>query len=1139
MINTAESQNNPIHKSRVLKMKATNMDNLMEKAKEKLKVRSDNIPVLSQAYYSSTDFDIRFTDYLKKYFPSFAQELALLYNNNKGGSVIGLNYLTKEQYASRNSYLKEQLSLFPLTKIYTQDDFYIFESSDWHYYHVKMAEFDTRWLMAPSLKPWKPTLQTKSNIIRNFTLNNTWGSIQLINEWNVISTIVWDLFTIVNPEEWDVIIINNNLLEIMKLDTNWVQSISDTIAHPYWVIQKITIDNNANFLLVISKYDDKTKFHVLQRNTLECIETFDDITDILLVDNKDDVTCLNKDGNVISIDTNFDQFAKWFIEDGEVVKDWTQRITRVEDQTKEYLSKVLVGWWIQVNLEDVRSWNWIKENWSSNDSAIVEQLWMTKIWEDETLRMLFEKAQEIEEIELVYDVFLQIKLNPAVSAVKWISDSIESAINKKRYEIKMRDFSDKLTLVNDDLQKLDRQGEDYFLKLNIIKTRLDELRKMRSQIPLMAKEMDDVLKKLSICISEDISKFQKENSDTVISTIETNLTHIIGFLAEVEYMASLTQVYATEIWKQTENMIELLEDDQKDIYKKKLFATITQRQQVLFKAERDSKDFIWKALKEEINEVKWSIQQLSEILETIDDEVNLDIMKGGDALYLRIMEKIWEFPVKDSEKLILRLNSIFDDRKLKIKLQRLDNKWVVHSLDEYWISTFLYFSDIIDTQVWYRVRWNRLSDSRIRLQLCFDDWTCFDIDRYLQYPSLYADAMITSTIQAEMTQREFFQYERNLSEWKKVWKPQLIKLSEKFMKAESTETKQRLIKQIREVKKYYAQARLTEVFAINLGNKLNLNPRSHLENLNPRFIVLDEEKDLLTKMSRGFTIQKQEQKWIDILEWWPWLGKTEICRFFAAATNREIIRVQCSKMDPSDMFFSPQLRAWETSREPADWIKLMQKPGTIVLYDEIDKLNSESFERLHSLFDASRSVYDPQMWMVRAHPDTLFVGTRNSYEKMSNPIVSRSVIIKVEAPSEMNEAFKVSKYTSIDFFEKMSSADFNQLWTKYVTQNEAPGNSSWEKKVFETIQNIRKLIGILNELRHKQTSDAYEDKFEYELSYRDAEQIFLRYNMDGSSSFKDKIIEILIPKVRAVVYSQEDKDAQEKIAIDIIDEEFK
>jgi hypothetical protein len=43
------------------------------------------------------------------------------------------------------------------------------------------------------------------------------------------------------------------------------------------------------------------------------------------------------------------------------------------------------------------------------------------------------------------------------------------------------------------------------------------------------------------------------------------------------------------------------------------------------------------------------------------------------------------------------------------------------------------------------------------------------------------------------------------------------------------------------------------------------------------------------------------------------------------------------------------------------------------LFDEIDKLNSQSFERLHSLFDGARSIYDPQIGSVKANSDCLFL----------------------------------------------------------------------------------------------------------------------------------------------------------------------
>ena len=103
-----------------------------------------------------------------------------------------------------------------------------------------------------------------------------------------------------------------------------------------------------------------------------------------------------------------------------------------------------------------------------------------------------------------------------------------------------------------------------------------------------------------------------------------------------------------------------------------------------------------------------------------------------------------------------------------------------------------------------------------------------------------------------------------------------------------------------------------------------------------------------------------------------------------------------------------------------------------MLFDEIDKLSPQCFERLHSLFDGGRSVYDPQLGDFKAHPDCVFVGTRNSYDTLSNPITSRSTITQIKAPSEMNEAYKVSKYTNVPFFENLSYEAFVDLRNKYT-----------------------------------------------------------------------------------------------------------
>jgi hypothetical protein len=288
----------------------------------------------------------------------------------------------------------------------------------------------------------------------------------------------------------------------------------------------------------------------------------------------------------------------------------------------------------------------------------------------------------------------------------------------------------------------------------------------------------------------------------------------------------------------------------------------------------------------------------------------------------------------------------------------------------------------------------------------------------------------------------------------------------------------------------------------------------------------------LKKLSGRLVDQKQNSG-IEILEWGPGLWKTVMCEFLANVTNREIIRVQCSKMDPSDMFFSPTLKKWETSREPADWIKIMQKPGTIILFDEIDKLNDQCFERLHSLFDRSKSVYDPQLWSIKANPDCLFLWTRNSYDRLSNPILSRWRILQINYPWAMNEAFKISKYTTSSVLRKMTYEEFEMLYDKYITRWEPAPTSAQEKSIYELVQNISHLLNVFTKLRELYWAD---EPFAFELSYRDARQIFVDYN--SWWNFKAALEWVLIPKARWAVIDSDEKTTQEEMVKVAINEEM-
>lgn len=1043
-------------------------------------------------------------------------------------------------------------NLFEIKQVYTQDDFYVFEDIDGNFFHANIAEFGEKWIMSGSLTDWTPPLDTDSNLVRWFVINNTSTSIQLLKDSKIVSTLVGDLIVVVDKTQWDIIVVNENLLEYINLDDKGTQTpLGHPIAHPYGTIEKIWIDKNSNFLLIVSRHDswfsvDKEaglvptvsshKLHIVNRKTLEEVQSFNDIADIIQVDNKNDLTCLGTDGKLASIDTNFDQFPVRFVDTGTIGK---KQVVEVTNMAHSQLDAVLSNGWLQIDLGSISNGKAKNGNGNHKQTEFISKLWETKVGE-KTLKELFDEADDEEKMDLIYGVLLQIKSNPTVSAVGWITDSIESAIHEKRFAIRLQDVKNDLENIEDIFEQTKENSETeeykYFPTLVSLQSQLQELKKLRSQIPLLDEALDRGISEISSLLDAEIVSFKIQNSPEIVATIEDNLSKIETFLASISFLAQITQVYNTELYKQTESLVGYLEDSEKNSHKETLGNLISKRISEIGAQEKIIHDKEVEKLKKQIMEMEAKITETGRIIDSVEDEWNLEIMRKSDSLILRLRHDLELLPKSEAEKLSLSLENLFTERKQKIRLKKLDVKWIIHSLDEYGIDTSLYYANKGKKQVSFKIIWNKTANGMIRLELHYDDGTTFDLDKYLQDPTIYAHAIAFDSIKAEMDQSDFIKLQKNIASWEKSGKTKLGALQKKFRESLDDSEKKDILKQIADLKQSYLSARSIRLFANTLANKLNLNPRSRLELPNPKFIILDEEKELLSKMSAGFDIQKLEQKWIDILEGPPGLGKTEICRFFAAVTNREIVRVQCSKMDPSDLFFSPQLKAGETTRQPAEWIRLMQKPGTIILFDEIDKLNPQSFERLHSLFDNARAIYDPQIGSVKAHNDCLFVGTRNSYEKMSNPIVSRSVIIQVEVPSELNEAFKVAKYTNLEFFEKLNFEDFKKLWELWEASK---GANQWKmdvaaKKIHETLSFILSLIWIFSELRQKQTSDSFDEKFEYEMSYRDAEQIFLRFNRSPKASFKEKVLEVLVPKARAVVYENDDKNIQEKIVREIV-----
>ena len=152
---------------------------------------------------------------------------------------------------------------------------------------------------------------------------------------------------------------------------------------------------------------------------------------------------------------------------------------------------------------------------------------------------------------------------------------------------------------------------------------------------------------------------------------------------------------------------------------------------------------------------------------------------------------------------------------------------------------------------------------------------------------------------------------------------------------------------------------------------------------------------------------------------------------------------------------------------------------------------------------------------------------------MSNPILSRWRILQINYPWELNEAFKISKYTANPVLKKMSYEEFEMLYDKYVTRWEMSPSSAQEKTIYDLVKNINHLLNIFNSLRELYSSDT---PFAFELSYRDARQIFVDYN--SKWDFKSALESVLIPKARWAVVDPEEKKEQEEMVRDAISNEM-
>lgn len=124
-------------------------------------------------------------------------------------------------------------------------------------------------------------------------------------------------------------------------------------------------------------------------------------------------------------------------------------------------------------------------------------------------------------------------------------------------------------------------------------------------------------------------------------------------------------------------------------------------------------------------------------------------------------------------------------------------------------------------------------------------------------------------IAPEMTQVDFVELQSQIAGWRQGGKVKLQKLQSDLSQAYTDgdlERQKDILKETQALKIRYQKARFTDRLIDGITREKQINPRPYLQKINDKFIVLDEEKELIKKLSDGMMIQKETGKGIDILE---------------------------------------------------------------------------------------------------------------------------------------------------------------------------------------------------------------------------------------------------------------------------------
>lgn len=299
----------------------------------------------------------------------------------------------------------------------------------------------------------------------------------------------------------------------------------------------------------------------------------------------------------------------------------------------------------------------------------------------------------------------------------------------------------------------------------------------------------------------------------------------------------------------------------------------------------------------------------------------------------------------------------------------------------------------------------------------------------------------------------------------------------------------------------------------------------------------------LEEVAEILNLQTANHRGILILEGEAGTGKNVLVDMLANLSNREVVSVLCNENSVKEDLtyewkFNPQKGTYEV---PSRLVEGIQRPGVIVLFDEINALKPGIAKMLNSLFDYRRRLSFPggdQTRTIQTDPTVLFIGTMNpqnyaGVNRLSPEVKSRSRVVDIEYPPfdkdedgnplmkngrqywRSDEAEMLAAY--MDTLGGLKQGELKDCWD-YVINHEKGGAGEMIVQGDPTIESdIRRVYDVIrtaNRLREMyqafQIGDSNEP-MDFPTSLREVTDIVME--MNHKKGVKKIVKRVIVPKI--------------------------